>query len=130
MSNIMVTATSNIFAVKDPEKFMDFCSLWNLDYCRETVNPMQFSVTSGEDAGIPQYAELDDGTELDQDEFFRNLTEQLAVGEVATFVEVSMSSRGNDGGGSAMAINWKGEQKWIDLEIDIEKIAQTMKKET
>jgi len=130
------SSRSNYFRVKDVEKFKKLCSLWGVDFIRDTEYTNGVETESPDlvgftcESGLPSYRSEaiseDTGHEFDFDGFLQELSELLVEDEVAVMVEAG-AEKLRYITGFAIAINSRGEQVSVSLE-SIYDLAKTLGK--
>ncbi|MGB8218677.1 MAG: hypothetical protein WCE94_15370 [Candidatus Methanoperedens sp.] len=129
MSDWYGNSRSNYFRVKDIEKFKVFCARWGVEFIAKSDKPELIGFLGrSEYGGLPSYLteEAQDGEmrELDSDDFYKELAEQLKDGEVAVLVESGAQKLAYISGIS-IAVNSKGETLSVDIN-DIYEKAKTL----
>jgi len=128
------TARSNYFAVKDKEKFQEFCNKWDVEMINKN-NKYGFLCTQDDKGGLPSFLEQEedeDGQkllepkELGMDDFVDELATHLKPGHVAVLVEIG-AEKYRYLTGYALAINSKGKTESINIG-DITELAKKLGK--
>ncbi len=121
MSDWYGTSRSNYFMVKDVDKFKALCARWGIEFVAKSDEPELVGFLGlSEYGGLPSYRlekdkDTDEMIELDSDDFYTELAENLKDGEVVVMIE-SGAQKHVYITGFAIAINSKGET--VSLSLD------------
>lgn len=127
MANYMSSCRSNYFKIGRPKEFMDWVSklpdvVWEAKVSPDSPNDMygMIYVSNPDGAGWPTwfYDDEDDEQELD---FFYEVSQFLAPGEVAVFQEVG-AEKLRYLFGQSIAVNDKGEILTVSINDIFEKV--------
>ncbi len=124
MANYIGFARSNYFKVNDTKKFEELCDKWNLRLIKK--DDLVGFLDDDTEGGLPNYAETEDGEDLEFDDFLKELSDLLVEDEVAIMIEIGYEKM-RYLVGFALAINSKGEQVTTNLS-DIYKKAESLGK--
>lgn len=118
MANYYASARSNYFRVKDAEAFKAWAESRNLEvWDRTEEKDGRFGICplNGDDGGWPNCFYDEDADEYVDFELAAELGEHLAEGEVAILSEVG-AEKLRYLNAYAVAVNWKGETKYVHLD--------------
>jgi len=125
MSNYYGAARSNYFAVKDKERFKEFCDRWNVEFIEHKENPELVGFLCYDNDGcLPTYLEAEATVngqlllfeeELNFDNFLLELADQLTPGHVAVMVEAG-AEKLRYVGSYAVAVNHRGTFRQINID--------------
>lgn len=115
MADYIAQARSNYFKVKNEEQFRKFCERYGV----EIIQSLPEGKDGSQQFGFLLYESLptgrtDDGDEWIETDFIRELSEQLAEGEVAVVMEIGFEKM-RYLNGYACAVNSKGKTVEIGL---------------
>jgi len=127
MANYMSACRSNYFKIGRPKEFMEWIGTFPDVVFEQTESPDSLNdlygmvyVDNPDGAGWPTWRFTDDGEEEEVD-FFYELSQFLAPGEVAIFQEVG-AEKLRYLFGQSIAVNHKGEILTVDLNEIIYKV--------
>jgi len=126
MSDWYGTSRSNYFMVKDVDKFKTLCARWGVEFIeKDAASGFVGFLGMSEYGGLPSCRlekdkDTDEMIELDSDDFYTELADQLKDGEVAVLMEAGAQKHAYITG-FAMAINSKGENVSLSLNEIYEK---------
>lgn len=114
MANYICSARSNYFKVKDVEIFKNDVGMFPVSV-HEKAGTFCITCEDPDGGGWPSHWYDDETGEFQEVDFFAEVSKHLAVGEVAVFMEVG-AEKLRYLVGQAVAINSRGEQRWVNLE--------------
>ena len=123
MANYESFARSNYFKVKDLELFKDFAAKAGLEVWEK--DDLVSICPSSDDGGFDYdlyHDDLDDepGAFEKEDYLLKVLWPHLAEGSVAVLTEVGHEKL-RYLSGTVFMVNWKGDEKYVDLHVEAEK---------